>query len=217
MRRLIVVTLLAISPAIACASEAIAEQLGTGAVPIAGVSPDAGAIAPAASGVMPAARPGADLREPLAPGDAGSPTIVDSLVSLPDVVLSRSLLLDTETTLTKPINFNSEIRRAKRQKARKVSRVNKAKALFSRTARFQIALFAAKSWDDFPGLAILLDGKDADSGADVSDFHVCYSRPKLSKALLPDEDLDIPESVKLRLFMARMKAVRVHQESFGYS
>ena len=59
---------------------------------------------------------------------------------------------------------------------------------------------------------IASDDEDDDEGLDDQDLHRSYSQPKVAKTLdqLADGDegvIDLPDHVKLRLWMARTKAV----------
>jgi len=90
-------------------------------------------------------------------------------------------------------------------------------AMLSRTERHQMALAAASQKPD----SVLLDffnDEDFESGIERLDLHRSFSRPKVMKVADQDEednDPDISEAVKLRLFLARMKAVRAHEKKFS--
>jgi len=98
---------------------------------------------------------------------------------------------------------------AKKVKAAKVAR---AKSMLSRSAREQIALATSSAKPDGRARLSASDDEDADTGLDELDLHRSFSQPKIAKApdQADDEDqdaIDLPEHVKLRLLMARTKAV----------
>ncbi|MFZ2266535.1 MAG: hypothetical protein WAV95_03065 [Azonexus sp.] len=87
------------------------------------------------------------------------------------------------------------------------------KSMLSRTARSQMALLAARLQ---PANAISLNffnDQDGDVGADELDLHRFFSRPRVVEFDDQDDadDNAISDDVKLRLFLARMKAVEAHR------
>ena len=111
------------------------------------------------------------------------------------------------------VSFKPEKQAAKKPK---VAPKALSKSLFSRSERQQMALVATKPSHreplDFP----LFDGEEGDSSADEIDMHRSFSRPQVSKVDDRDEEEDplIHDGVKLRLFLARMKAVQAHQKKY---
>jgi hypothetical protein len=104
------------------------------------------------------------------------------------------------------------LHQAKRVKAAKVAR---ARSMLSRSAREQIVLAAnAGAKPDDHARISASDDEDDETGLDDLDLHRSFSQPKIAKA--PDQaddegaDIDLPEHVKLRLLMARTKAVEAH-------
>ncbi|GEM_PF-1818526 len=98
---------------------------------------------------------------------------------------------------------------AKKVKAAKVAR---AKSMLSRSAREQIALASTSAKPDDRVRVNASDNEDADTGIDQLDLHRSFSQPKVAKApdQVDDDDegvIDLPYHVKLRLLMARTKAV----------
>jgi hypothetical protein len=84
--------------------------------------------------------------------------------------------------------------------------------MLSRSAREQFVL-AGKANDDTVGFRAS-DDDDEETGLDDLDLHRSFSRPKVAKTLdqldegdNPDAAIDLPEHIKLRLLMARTKAV----------
>lgn len=104
----------------------------------------------------------------------------------------------------------TSIRQAKKAKAVKVARV---KSMLSRAAREQIVLANSSAKHDDRAELIASDNDDDDSSLDDLDFHRSFSKPKLAKSFdQADEDeddagLDLPGHIKLRLLLARTKAV----------
>lgn len=101
---------------------------------------------------------------------------------------------------------------AKKVKAAKVAR---AKSMLSRSAREQIALASTRVKPDDRARLNASDDEDADSGIDQLDLHRSFSQPKVAKApdQTDDDDeavIDLPEHIKLRLLMARTKAVEAY-------
>lgn len=90
------------------------------------------------------------------------------------------------------------------------------KSILSRTAINQMALLTAKY---VPASTVLLDefdDEDFDTGADDLDFHRSFSRPRVADQNDADDQddglaADVSDHAKIRLFMARMKAVEAHQ------
>lgn len=107
-----------------------------------------------------------------------------------------------------PKNTNV-VRQAKKLKAEKV-----ATSMLSRAVRGQIALVKNAASGDAGKLAAS-DDEDDDHGLDDQDLHRSFSQPKVAKTSKQKDDedqadLDLPDHIKLRLFMARTKAVEAH-------
>lgn len=102
----------------------------------------------------------------------------------------------------------TSIRQAKKAKAAKVARV---KSMLSRSAREQIGLANSSAKQDDRAELIASDSDNDDSSLDDLDFHRSFSKPKLARSFdQTDEDdagLDLPGHIKLRLLLARIKAV----------
>lgn len=104
------------------------------------------------------------------------------------------------------------IGQSKRAKAAKVARV---KSMLSRSAREQIALATKSTKSDVRILANVSDQEDVSTGIDEQDLHRSFSQPKVAKTpnQRDDEDEDgaeLPDHIKLRLLVARTRAVEAH-------
>ncbi len=101
----------------------------------------------------------------------------------------------------------TEVRPARQAKAPTTRSIEKS--LLSRTERHQVALLS-KPAAGATAVHTLVNDDDDEYDAENLDLHRSFSRPKLVKASDQDDDeefLAIPETVKLRLYLARMKAV----------
>lgn len=102
----------------------------------------------------------------------------------------------------------TEIRQTRQAKTAKTRSIEKS--MLSRTERHQVALLAAKPVAGTTVLHTLVDDDDYEYGAEDLDLHRSFSRPRVVKVTDQDDEDDllaIPETVKLRLYLARMKAV----------
>ena len=102
----------------------------------------------------------------------------------------------------------TEVRPTRQSKSAKTRSIEKS--MLSRTERHQVALLSAKPATGTSVLRTLVNDGDDEYAAEDLVLHRSFSRPKLVKASDQDDDDDllvIPETVKLRLYLARMKAV----------
>lgn len=100
----------------------------------------------------------------------------------------------------------------------KVAKKSKPKkSMLSRTERNQMALLVVKHRPQTAVSLAFLNDEDVESGADDLDLHRSLSRPKVARTLDQDdeEDIEVSDHVKVRLFLARMKAVQAHQRKFS--
>jgi len=100
-------------------------------------------------------------------------------------------------------------------KKAKVAKVAGAKSILSRSAREQIVLARSLTIPEELARLSASDDEDDNTGLDDLDLHRSFSQPKVAKPIYQagddDEDLiDLPDHVKLRLLMARTKAVEAH-------
>ena len=97
----------------------------------------------------------------------------------------------------------------------KAAKVAIAKSMLSRSARQQIAIASTSSKPDDKARLLASENEDAGTGFDMLDLHRSFSQPRVAKlADQADEDdeslSNLPEHIKLRLLMARTKAVEAH-------
>lgn len=90
-----------------------------------------------------------------------------------------------------------------------------AKSMLSRSARGQLALAKAQSKPDERARLVASDEDDDDTGLDDLDLHRSFSQPKVAKAASDADqaDTDLSDYVKLRLFLARTKAIDAYNLS----
>jgi hypothetical protein len=100
----------------------------------------------------------------------------------------------------------------------KRSKLTKKKSLptmmLSRTERHQMALLAPKPKSGEQSVRKQLHDQNGDGGFDELVFHRCFSRPKLVSESDGNQDIadfaDLSDGIKLRLLIARMRAVEAH-------
>jgi len=106
---------------------------------------------------------------------------------------------------------SAEVRSARQAKAAKVAKARSiGKSMLSRTERHQVALLASRPEPGASLPHVLGNGDDDEYGAADLVLHRSFSRPKVVTVNDEDDEDDliaIPDGVKLRLFLARMKAV----------
>jgi len=145
-----------------------------------------------------------------AEGAAGQVPVSDSAVILTPIPTPPPVIeLLTELKPVEKLHPAKKLKLAKRKPVKDT--------MFSRSARHQMALLAAKPRAGDPSIRDFFDDEDVDFGASDLDFHRSFSRPKVKEVADRDEDddADISEAVKLRLFVARMKAVQAHEKKFA--
>lgn len=97
----------------------------------------------------------------------------------------------------------------------KAAKVAIAKSMLSRSARQQIAIASTSSKPDDKARLLASENEDTGTGFDMLDLHRSFSQPRVAKvadqADEEDETLsNLPEHIKLRLLLARTKAVEAH-------
>ena len=115
------------------------------------------------------------------------------------------------------LNTSREVRQTKKLKTAKAS--IPVKSMLSRTERHQVALLANNAATrGLPVLRDLSDDEDVAPGPDDLDLHRSFSRPKVAGTSDEDDndkDSGLSEAVKLRLTVARLKAVEAHAAIWG--
>ena len=102
----------------------------------------------------------------------------------------------------------TEVRPTRQSKSAKTRSIEKS--MLSRTERHQVALLSAKPATGTSVLRTLVNDGDEEYAAEDLVLHRSFNRPKVVKVTDQDDEDDllaIPETVKLRLYLARMKAV----------
>lgn len=134
------------------------------------------------------------------------PSQGEAVVTIAPVPLPATV---TEFSLGSP--KSARIKQSKKAKAAKVAR---AKSMLSRSAREQIAIANSSA---LPGGRVQMaasNNEDADTSDNQLDLHRSFSQPRVAKATDQADDdegvIDLPDHVKLRLLMARTKAVEAH-------
>jgi len=132
------------------------------------------------------------------------PTYAEAMVTIAPVPMPARVI-----ELARYSPKHTGIGQAKKVKAAKIA----ARSMLSRSAREQIALARTSAKPDDHERLNASDNEDADSGLDELDLHRSFSQPKVAKAaeqLDDDAADDLPAHIKLRLLMARTKAVEAH-------
>ena len=116
------------------------------------------------------------------------------------------------TQLLQPVNPVAKLRSAKKLKLAK--KESFPKTMLSRTERHQMALLLSRpnSADHQPAGKHLHD-EHGEAGYDELALHSFFNRPKVVSEAADGEDADsfeLSETIKLRLFLARAKAVQAH-------
>lgn len=112
-------------------------------------------------------------------------------------------------TTAKPV---VKLRSAKRSRLAKNRSL--PKMMLSRTERHQLALLAPKPKNGEQAARKQLHDQNGDTGYDELVIHRSFSRPKLVSETENDGDIsdtgELSDTIKLRLFIARMRAVEAH-------
>lgn len=119
--------------------------------------------------------------------------------------------------LLSELNPAREMRPAKKLKVAK--KTAPPKSMLSRTERHQVALMtASQPKAGAPLLVDFSDDEDFAPGPEELDLHRSFSRPRVAKLADQDDEDDVPgfsDTVKVRLLLARMKAVEAHKAAWG--
>lgn len=115
------------------------------------------------------------------------------------------------TQLLQPANPVAKLRSARKLKLAK--KESFPKTMLSRTERHQMALLLPRPAANGQPSRKHLHDEHGEAGYDELALHSFFSRPKIVQKPAENEDDDAPglsESIKLRLFLARAKAVEAH-------
>lgn len=154
---------------------------------------------------------------------AGEGSAVDSLTEENATQATSGEALVTIAPVPKPAmvielaSYSPKAPSLGQSKRVKAATVARARSMLSRSTREQIALASNSVRVDERARLAASDDEDADTGLDELDLHRSFSQPKVAKApdqADPDDDsADLPEHIKLRLLMARTKAVDAYVAS----
>ena len=151
---------------------------------------------------------------------ASEPDVVESLVVAEVVALSNDSNVEVTpipvpdsvielATTAKPVVKLRSTKRSKLAKNRPPPKI-----VLSRTERHQLALLAPKPKNGEQVVLKQLHDQNGDTGYDELVIHRSFSRPKVVSAIEDDENIsdaaELSDTIKLRLFIARMKAVEAH-------
>jgi hypothetical protein len=144
----------------------------------------------------------------------GSTGVVVSAIPAPTLVLEMDLRNAAEM---RPVKIAKVARKLKRAKE-----TPPVKSMLSRTERHQMALMVAAK-PQLKGkesaLVRLFHDEDAGSGPEDVDLHRFFSRPRVAEiaesALDDDSEKELSDAIKLRLLIARSRAVQAHEKKFS--
>jgi len=142
---------------------------------------------------------------------AAPPVVADPVVVVTPIPAPARV-----TELLKEVNSSSATRPAKKLKVAK--KPVPSKLMLSRTERHQVALMtSARPKTGVPVLVDFSDDEDAAPGAEDLDLHRSFSRPKVANIADQDDDdaAGLSDTVKVRLLLARMRAVEAHKAAWG--
>lgn len=141
-------------------------------------------------------------------------SFVDAANTPADVTITPVPMPDQVTELLAPVNPAAELRAAKKAKLAKKKVF--PQILLSRTERHQVALLVAANKTNGQPQYNFFNDEDGPAGYDELVLHQFYSRPRLVVDN-DDEDGDndhglahISDTARVRLLMARLKALEAH-------
>ena len=162
------------------------------------------ALAALSSFSVVASEPVAD--EPPVAAEVVAPSTDSNIVVTPVPIPASVIEMATNA---KPVVTLRSAKRSKLAKSRPLP-----KMMLSRTERHQMALLAPKPKAGDPPPRKQLHDQNGDTGYDELVFHRSFSRPRLVGELEEDEDspdtAGLSDTINLRLFIARMRAVEAH-------
>lgn len=140
-------------------------------------------------------------------------SVVDMTVAAQGVSIS-AIPMPPRAVEVLTLEQSDRLRAAK--KARIEARIAKKKAaaaiMLSRTERRQVALLSASTHAGEPQVFTYDPHDNYQGGLDELDLHRSFNRPKVVDESASDEadQDDIPDHIRLRLMLARLKAVEAH-------
>jgi len=137
-------------------------------------------------------------------------SFVDAASTPSDVTITPIPMPAQVTELLAPINPAAKLRAAK--KAKLAKKKDFPQILLSRTERHQVALFAAGKANGVL-LRNIAHDEDGPAGYDELALHQFYNRPRLIVDDDSDDDsglVDLSDTARVRLLMARLKALEAH-------
>lgn len=139
-------------------------------------------------------------------------SFVDASIPHADVTITPIPMPAAVTELLPPINPAAKLRAAK--KAKQAAKEALPATLLSRTERHQMALMVAKHKRNETPVHVAEDEDEGQSHDGEHVLHQFYSRPRLIKEDKhddPEADLiAISDTARVRLMMARLKALEAH-------
>ena len=152
-------------------------------------------------------------------GFASDPVAVTTPVAeVPAPVVAYELPPSPSLSVTVAANGEIKLPEIKPSSKPKIAKKNVlSKTLLSRSARSQMALLAEEPKSGTKFTFHFFDDEDYDFGSDDLDLHRSFSRPKVVDADDHDgsDELAVSDHARVRLFMARMKAVEAHRAAHG--
>ncbi len=152
---------------------------------------------------------GVNASEPVT--DEATTSIVEASGADAGVTVTPIPMPAQVTQLLQPANPVAKLRSAKKLKLAK--KKSFPKTMLSRTERHQMALLSPSSSATGQPSRKHLHDEHGEAGYDELALHSFFSRPKIVQKPAENEEADafgLSETIKLRLFLARAKAVEAH-------
>lgn len=143
-----------------------------------------------------------------------------TVTAIPAPMLVLQMDLRSGETDLRPLKSAKAAKKLKQAKLLALAK-SLPKTMLSRTERHQMALMVAAKpqTSGHTSLFHLFDDGDVGSGPEDVDLHRSFSRPRVVEVaeLEVDDDAtdDLSDSVKLRLLIARTRAVQLHEKKFS--
>lgn len=144
------------------------------------------------------------------PGSDEAPSVVDMSIAAQGVTISA---IPAPLPVVEVLNFDNQAARHRAAKKLQQARKKPSPAIMlSRTERRQVALLIASKQSSGVQTDTYDTGDNNQSGLDDLDLHRSFSRPRVVDEADRDEARsdDLPNHIRLRLMLARLKAVEAH-------